>query len=127
MRLARSHEAIRPAWSRTPPVSPTLAIAADGVFRTHSGQRPVFRRLRQRQPTQKVPEVVRQGEYPTGFGYEFNFGEQVTLSQDARTVSLFCTADIGIDNLRIVTAIPEPASFALLGIGGLLMLGRRRA
>jgi hypothetical protein len=33
--------------------------------------------------------------------------------------------DIAIDNVR-VTGIPEPASLALLGAGGLMLLGRRR-
>ncbi len=35
-------------------------------------------------------------------------------------------ADVALDNVRLSTVIPEPASIALIGLGGLCLLGRRR-
>jgi hypothetical protein len=49
----------------------------------------------------------------------------LTLSADRRTVSFTVTANLNADELRIVTAVPEPGSLALLG-GGMLLLAAKR-
>jgi hypothetical protein len=58
--------------------------------------------------------------YPTGTdperGYE-NDGDSVTLSADRRTLTLHVDVIGPSDQLRVLTAVPEPSTLALLGLG----------
>jgi hypothetical protein len=55
------------------------------------------------------------------------FPDFVTLSDDRRTVSFSINAGMGHDSIRIVTsAVPEPGTALLLGLGGASLLAARR-
>jgi hypothetical protein len=49
------------------------------------------------------------------------------LSSDRRTLTFFGTASDPGDQFRIFTAVPEPGSLMLMGLGALAMARRRRA
>lgn len=69
--------------------------------------------------------------YPTGL-LDFRAFEtlpgtdtvMVPTSLDSASFTLF--AELGIDQARIVTVVPEPATLSLLAFGGLAMLRRKR-
>jgi hypothetical protein len=48
----------------------------------------------------------------------FNTFDGITFSPDDRTVSVLLSTQVSLDEIRIITAVPEPASIALVGIGG---------
>ncbi len=51
--------------------------------------------------------------------------DQISLSNNRRTIGIIAIQGAGADNLRVITAIPEPASLMVLFLGVLLLLSRR--
>jgi hypothetical protein len=62
------------------------------------------------------------------FGLETALADSFTISGNTLSFNMFSTSLLGGDNLRVITAVPAPASIALLGIGavGLLAAARRK-
>lgn len=53
--------------------------------------------------------------------------DSVTLSTDRRTVSFDLRNGTRVDQVRVITAVPEPAAIVLFAIGaGVFTVGRRR-
>ena len=73
-------------------------------------------------PNQTISETTR-----TPFDFSANplTAPVIRLQFDSGNLG-FLSDDIAFDNIRFGQAIPEPASLALVGLGGVLMLGRRR-
>jgi len=57
-----------------------------------------------------------------------NTFDGITLSADRKTVTTILSTQLNFDQVRIITAVPEPSSFAMLIVGGLSLLAccRRR-
>lgn len=72
--------------------------------------------------------------YPTGDnrGLELNSGDLapdiINLSPDRRTVTLNLLNSVGVDQVRVITAVPEPSTWSLAVItsGALAIFQRRR-
>ena len=67
--------------------------------------------------------------YPTGLAGRGPEGtDTVTLSADRRTLSLNFTTSTAVNEVRVLTAVPEPSSLVLgaIGAGALLAFGRPR-
>lgn len=66
--------------------------------------------------------------YPTGQrrrSYEFT-PDRIIVSADLRTVTIRTVSKNDMDEIRILTQVPEPASLALVGLGAAAALFRRR-
>lgn len=61
-------------------------------------------------------------------GYELDTQdvEQFSLSNDMYTLDFYCRTTNVVDELRIVTEVPEPASLSVLGAGVVVLMLRRR-
>lgn len=69
--------------------------------------------------------------YPTGVvgrGLDFGVLDLVRVLDDRRTLLIGALEDINFDQVRIITAVPEPSTFALCGLAlaGLTWVARRR-
>ncbi len=53
-------------------------------------------------------------------------GDQISLSSDRRTIGFTMISGPGSDNMRVITAVPEPTSLGLSLSACLLLLGWRR-
>lgn len=64
-------------------------------------------------------------------GYELDTQdvEQFSLSSDMHTLDFYCRTTTVVDELRILTVVPEPASLSVLGAGvaALVLRSRRKA
>lgn len=52
--------------------------------------------------------------------------DSVTISDDRRTLSYTLTSSNSVDQIRVLTSVPEPGTLGLVGISGLALLRRRR-
>jgi len=73
--------------------------------------------------TGKSPANYLSGQNAHAVGITFN---DLGLSAGDQITSFQMTTMDGFDPTEIVVAIPEPASLALIGLGTLAMVGRRR-
>jgi hypothetical protein len=52
----------------------------------------------------------------------FNTFDAVTLTSDRKTVSVLLSTQVSLDEMRIITAVPEPSSLFLFGIAAVTLL-----
>lgn len=86
------------------------------------------RRLRLTDPDLGNPGTLySQSDNYRGYELDTQDVEQFSLSSDMHTLDFYCRTTNAVDELRIVTVVPEPASMSVLGAGfAALMFSRMR-
>lgn len=70
--------------------------------------------------------TVKVDEFHSDWGRAWLTGYGVAAFSDGTSTGVLCTYD-DEESITIVTAIPEPTTIALLGLGGLLLIRRKRS
>jgi len=73
-----------------------------------------------------IQEIVNQDGWVSGNALVLTFTPDWIVSLGVRCAESFEGAEGNIDRIPTLTVIPEPATIALLGLGGLALLGVRR-
>jgi hypothetical protein len=70
--------------------------------------------------------TVKVDEFQSDWGRAWLTGYSVAAFSDGTSAGILCTYDDD-ESITIVTAIPEPTTIALLGLGGLLLVRKKRS